>query len=44
MKEGGKKDTAYVSQFAVVRVVAEVKRSRLWVVIDGSNVIFVTFL
>lgn len=42
--KGGEKDTAYVSQFAIVRVVAEVKRRRLWVVIDGSNVIFITFL
>jgi hypothetical protein len=33
-----------MSQFAIVRVVAEVKRSGLRVVIDGSNVIFITFL
>lgn len=33
-----------MSQFAVVRVVAKVKRSRLWVVIDGSDVVFIASL
>lgn len=39
-----KRIQAYMSQFAVVRVVAKVKRSRLWVVIDGSDVVFIASL